>query len=333
MRLFIFAVLGISTLFLACPPPYYDLKFGYNGELKKTLNIEKGDKAYEIKGSYRNFYDYDVANIIIKDLSNKSILYEDSVQPISFKSNAFLLDNPIRVEDNKYFAYLQYRHKSLDSATIGELQYWLDSTYLKLSLSNILGKACTIDVIIDKSGLFKLCAGSDFPMGKVYLTIPENQGIRFLHFATLKNPEYAVVESYVIDKNSKISRWFPKISSHPPIVALTDTLLNVKYTYDIPDAYYADIVFSVDDSLVLAGIDKQFTVLSNLERLCACRNAVYKWQEKDRYMKILKKKLEHEITDSLYFVLTDSIDTKLLPKLYRNRLNEIFKYIDRSIEY
>ena len=130
MRLFIFMVLGISAIFLACPPPYQDLKFGYKGDIKKTLIIEKDDKAYEIKGSYRNFYDHDVANIIIKDLNNKSILYADSLQPISFKSNAFFLDYSIRVDDNKYYAYLQYNHKFLDSVTIGELQYWLDSTYL-----------------------------------------------------------------------------------------------------------------------------------------------------------------------------------------------------------
>jgi len=333
MRLFIYIVLGISAIFLACPPPYKDLKFEFNGEVKSTLVIDYDKNAFEIKGSYYNFYGHDIAYIVIKDLKNKNILVKDTLEPITFKSNVFQIDDPISIDKSTINIHLIYRHNTLDSVTIGELQYWLDSTYLKLSLDNILGKPCTLDVIIDKSELFKLCAGSDFPMGKVYLNIPENQDVRFLHFATPVNPEYADVESFAIDTNGEISKWFPKISSHPPIVSLTDTLLKVKYSYDLPDTYYANTVIIDSDLIAFTEIDKKFATLSNIERLCACRNAAYKWDEKDQYKKILKKKLEHEITDSLYFALTDTIDTKLLTKLYRNRLNEVFKYIDRSIEY
>jgi hypothetical protein len=285
MRLFIFIALGISIICLACLPPYKDLKFGFNGEVKSTLVIDYDKNTFEIKGSYYNFYSHDIAYIIIKDLKNKNILVKDTLDPITFKSNVFRIDDPIRIDKSTVNIHLIYRHNLLDSVTIGELQYWIDSTYLKLSLDYILGKPCTLDVIFDKSELFKLCAGSDFPIGKVYLNAPENQGVRFLHFAAPKNSEYANVESFVIDTNGGISGWFPKISSHPPIVSLTDTLLKVKYTYDLPDTYYANTVFIDSDLIAFTAIDKKFATLSNIERLCACRNAAYKWDEKDHYKK------------------------------------------------
>jgi len=131
-----------------------------------------------------------------------------------------------------------------------------------------------------------------------------------------------IIESYKIYKGDmvwKIKSRNEKISNS---VMIGDSLIITnKIIFSTKQTYNKNVPLTEKQAGEYLNWDKDYTRISNRERLNVCRNASYIWKEQDNYCNNIKNEIDGEFNTGYYHKLCRALDFKLPPNEFVRNLN------------